>query len=168
MLVDQGGSLRAELITQLSALILYNLIRKRGYNMKLSNTIKLATMGFKPGDISSLSTLDIPEDQIIELAKSGYSVKDINELISLSSEKEAESTEPSNIPPTSEPGSAEDKKDEEASINYKELFEAKEQEVADLKASVLKLQNTITHKDLGPDESYDPRKEFQEVLRSIY
>lgn len=136
--------------------------------MNLPNTIKLATMGFKPQDIKKFNESQISDDEIIKLAENGYSVKDVDELIA-SAQKEAETVQPEATAPTDqEPDSAPDPQGDPASIDYKEKFEAQEEELKKLKQTISTLQNQLTHKNLGSASQETPRQKFQEALKGLY
>ena len=136
--------------------------------MNLPNTIKLATMGFKPMDIKKFNESQISDEEIIKLAENGYSVKDVDELIA-SAQKESETVQPEQTaPPEQEPASAPDPQGDPASIDYKEKFEAQEEELKKLKQTISTLQNQLTHKNLGPVSQETPRQKFQEALKGLY
>ena len=70
--------------------------------MKIKNVIELAKTGYKPSEIKRLLTHEgITTTEIVELAKSGYTVDDIEELIELNE------TTPASSPTTpTEPNSS--------------------------------------------------------------
>ena len=136
--------------------------------MKLTDTIKLATMGYKPADIKRLSESDIPDDQIIKLAESGYSVKDVDELISLTQEQNRVVQPEPTAPTEPEPASAPDPKGEPAAIDYKELFEKQSKELEETKQKLSGLQQDLTHRNLGGAPQERPESQFKKSLMAIY
>ena len=136
--------------------------------MKLTDTIKLATMGYKPADIKRLSESDIPDEQIIKLAENGYSVKDVDELISLTQEQNRVAQPEPTAPTEPEPASAPDPKGEPAAIDYKEQFEKQSKELEEMRQKLSGLQSEITHKNLGGAPAEKPEMQFKKTLMNIY
>lgn len=135
--------------------------------MKLTDMIKLGMKGFKPAEIKQLNTSGIASDEIIKLAENGYSLDEINELISLSGEEEE--VQPGNEGGQEPHGPEEttgDKGDEQ--VDYKEKLTAQEKEIAELKKTLEAVQNKNAASDLGKADPKDPRKELQEIFKSIY
>lgn len=133
--------------------------------MELLNMVKLGTMGFKPADIKQLGASGIDSEQIIELAKAGYQVTDVNELIKLAQEDpkpkpEDKPDEKPDSPP--ETAGEEDKPD-----NSKALEDALKQ-LEEQKAIISKLQEKNSQKDLGKPETVSPEEAFKNALREIY
>ena len=136
--------------------------------MNLPNTIKLATMGFKPQDIKKFNESQISDDEIIKLAENGYSVKDVDELIT-SAGKESETVQPeTTAPPEQEPASAPDPQGDEASIDYKEKFETTQKKMEEMEKTISALRDQITHKNLGSVNTETPRQQFQKALMGLY
>ena len=135
--------------------------------MNLAEMIKLGVKGFKPADIRKINESGIPTDQIIDLAKNGYSTADVNELISLAGESEEvqpgnnEKHEPSGpVVPQENEG---DKQDD-----YKEKYETQAAELEKLKKSLKEVQDQFASQNLGPADPEDPRKQVQEIFKNIY
>ena len=136
--------------------------------MNLPNTIKLATMGFKPYDIKRFSESQISDDEIIKLAENGYSVKDVDELIASAQDKTEPVQPEATVPTEQEPAGAQDPQGDGASVDYKEKFEAQAKEMDELKKTVDSLRAQLTHKNLGPATQETPRQKFQEALKGLY
>ena len=134
--------------------------------MELLNMVKLGTMGFKPADIKQLNASGIESEQIIELAKAGYQVTDVNELIKLAQEdpkpkpEDKPDEKPDNPPETA---GATDKPDN----NDKALEDALKQ-IEEQKSIITKLQEKNSQKDLGKPETVSPEEAFKNALREIY
>ncbi len=132
--------------------------------MEITKTIKLGTMGFKPDDIKKIKASGIDTDEIIKLAENGYSVTDVNELITLAQE-----------PDVLQPGDSADKKEpepqgnegEKDSINYKEELAKSTKEIEDLKATVKKLQDDNTHKEREKENTKSAEQQFMEALANL-
>jgi len=132
--------------------------------MELLNMVKLGTMGFKPADIKQLNASGIESDQIIELAKAGYQVTDVNELIKLAQEdpKPKPEDKPDEKPDNpSETAGAGDEPDNKA------LEDALKQ-LEEQKAIISKLQEKNAQKDLGAPQTTTPADAFRNALREVY
>ena len=131
--------------------------------MELVNMLKLGTMGFKPADIKQINAAGIETDQIVELAKSGYAVSDVNELIKLA--QEPGQTPPEETPkaqpekPTETPPEKSEQDDKIAKLE-KALEEAN--------STIKKIQFDNASKDLGAGNTKSPRELVQESLRQLY
>ena len=136
--------------------------------MNLAEMIKLGVKGFKPADIRKINESGIPTDQIIDLAKNGYSTADVNELIALAGEGEKvqpgneEKQEPSGPVVTSQGNEGELQDD------YKEKYEAQAAELEKLKKSLKEVQDQFASQNLGPADPEEPRKQVQEIFKNIY
>ena len=142
--------------------------------MELTKILKLGTMGFKPDDIKKIKSSGIETDEIIKLAENGYSVKDVDELITLTQEEaesltqeEAESLQPGNEADKHEPELPEDE-GAKSELDYKEDLEKSRKENEDLKAMVKKLQEQNAHKNLGPVETETHEEKFKKALVTLY
>ena len=135
--------------------------------MKIAEMIKLGVHGFKPSDIKQINGSGIATDEIISLAENGYSVNDVNELITLAQESGA--VQPGNDEPTAaqEPAQLSGNEGEKAVYNNEEI-KAKDAEIEKLKATLARVQNQNSTRNLGPTEPKDPRKEIQEIFKGIY
>lgn len=132
--------------------------------MELLNMVKLGTMGFKPADIKQLNASGIESEQIIELAKAGYQVTDVNELIKLAQEdpkpkpEDKPDEKPDNPPETA---GAENKPDNKA-------LEDALRQLEEQKAIITKLQEKNAQKDLGTPQTTTPADAFRNALREVY
>lgn len=135
--------------------------------MKIAEMIKLGVHGFKPSDIKQINGSGIATDEIISLAENGYSVSDVNELITLAQESGA--VQPGNDEPKAaqEPAQLSGNEGEKAVYNNEEI-KAKDAEIEKLKATLALVQNQNSTRNLGPTEPKDPRKEIQEIFKGIY
>lgn len=136
--------------------------------MKLTDMIRLGVKGFKPAEIKQLNGSGIETDEIIKLAENGYSLADINELITLSGDEEKvqpgnEGDEQEAHGPEQNAGHEGDKQDD-----YIEKINSQEKEIAELKKTLQEVQNKNASSNLGPADPKDPRKELQEIFKSIY
>ena len=135
--------------------------------MKLTEMIKLGMKGFKPAEIKQLNTSGIDTDEIIKLADNGYSLAEINELITLSGEEEK--VQPGNegekepVGPQETAGHKGEEQDD-----YIERINAQEKEIAELKKTLEAVQNRNASADIGKEEQIEPRKQLQEIFKSIY
>lgn len=136
--------------------------------MNLIEMVKLGVSGFKPSEIKKINESGIATDDIISLAKSGYSAEDVNELITMASQQAGSvqlgdkgQTEPSG--PEDPPGN-----DSEKQAEYIEKINAQEMELAKLKKTLEAVQTQNASKNLGGAEPKDPRKEVQEIFKTIY
>lgn len=135
--------------------------------MELLNMVKLGTMGFKPADIKQLGASGIDSDQIIELAKAGYQVTDVNELIKLAQEDPKPKENPEDKDgekPDNPPKPAGDKDEPD---NNKALEDALKQ-LEEQKAIITKLQEKNAQKDLGTPQTTTPADAFRNALREVY
>ena len=135
--------------------------------MTIAEMIKLGVKGFKPSDIREINESGIPTDQIIDLAKNGYSTADVKELITLAGESgklqpgNGEQNEPSGpvVPPVNE-GEGQD--------DYKLKYEQQAAEMEKLKSALKEVQNQFASQNLGTEVQEDPRQKLQEIFKSIY
>ena len=103
-----------------------------------SESVKLATKGFKPADIAELNELDenkFSKEDILSLVGNGYSKTDIKKLVETFSDHEESEDDPSDDAEEKDDHSKksdtksshddheEDNSDEDDNIDYKELYE---------------------------------------------
>lgn len=138
--------------------------------MEFTNIIKLGALGFKPDDIRKIKDSGIKSDEIIELAKNGYTPKDVEELISLASDEGglqpkdgADGKEPEKPSETDgEDGASDDK------VQNAELEELKKKLEEDEKL-IKEMQDKNASKNLGdPKPPKSNRELVQEALRNLY
>ena len=137
--------------------------------MTIAEMIKLGVKGFKPSEIRSINDAGIATNEIISLAENGYSVNDVNELITLAQESRV--LQPGNDEPKAaqEPAQLSGSEGEnEKTAYYNEEIKAKNAEIEKLKATLATVQNQNSTRNLGPTEPKDPRKEIQEIFKGIY
>ena len=136
--------------------------------MKLTDMIKMGMKGFKPSDIKQINESGIPTEEVIKLAESGYSVSEVNELISLA-DKEPEvqpGNNEQNNPSGPVEGTAPETKVTEAG-NDKELQE-KESEIEKLKQQLAMAQQANTQQNLGPAQTETTEQKVQEIFKTLY
>lgn len=139
------------------------------YNMKLTDTIKLATKGYKPADIKRLGESGLDTDTILQLSGAGYSVNDVDELIKIASDEPgqgaaANSTEDKNEPESSS-GNADEKTDD---VDYKKMFEESQQMLKESQNLVSKLQEMNASKNLSGDKIKTPKELVDDAIRNLY
>ena len=135
--------------------------------MTIAEMIKLGVKGFKPSDIREINESGIPTDQIIDLAKNGYSTADVKELITLAGESgqsqpgNEEHSEPSGpvVPPENKGAEQDD---------YKIKYEQQAAEMEKLNSALKEVQNQFASQNLGTEVQEDPRQKLQEIFKSIY
>lgn len=136
--------------------------------MELAKTIKLATLGFKPADIKKVSESGINSDDLIKLAENGYSVADVDELITLT-QQEPEKTTPENNPDSNTvPDESTVKTSDDASIKYKEELDASAAKIKELESKIKAIQNENAGKALNSTPAKTPREQVQEIFKQIY
>lgn len=142
-----------------------------------SETVKLATKGFKPGDISELSELDenkFSKEDILSLVGNGYSKSDIKKLVETFSDGDTSEDDPGDGSDemddhteksgkkSSQEDHGEDTSDEtDDNIDYKALYEKEK-----------KLRETLQHKNASgsADIKKDEKSDFDialEIANSI-
>lgn len=140
--------------------------------MEFTNMIKLGALGFKPDDIRKIKDSGIKSDEIIELAKNGYTPKDVEELISLASDEGAlqSGDGADEKPPESNPASADDKNagdDKGTDPKDAEIEELKKKLEEDEKR-IKDIQNKNASQNLGSTQPKSNRELVQEALRNLY
>ena len=135
--------------------------------MTIAEMIKLGVKGFKPSDIREINESGIPTDQIIDLARNGYSTADVKELITLAGKSgqlqpgNGEHIEPSGpVVPLEHEGAEQD--------DYKIKYEQQAAEMEKLKSALKEVQNQFASQNLGTEVQEDPRQKLQEIFKSIY
>lgn len=134
--------------------------------MELTKILKLGTMGFKPDDIKKIKSSGIETDEIIKLAENGYTVKDVNELITLTQETAVE-VQPGNDAEQLEP-EPQGTEGDTSKPDYKKDLEESRKENEDLRATVRKLQEQNAYKNLGPVEQESHEEQFKKALSTLY
>lgn len=136
--------------------------------MTIAEMIKLGIHGFKPADIKEINAAGIATDQIIDLAKNGYSTADVKELISLAGEVETvqpgNEEQPEKLGPADQTGNEGDTGNDE----YKKQLEAQAAELEKLKKQLETAQNKNASRNLGPGTPEDPEEKVKEIFKDIY
>ena len=140
--------------------------------MEFTNMIRLGALGFKPDDIRKIKDSGIKSDEIIELAKNGYTPKDVDELIQLANDEgvlQSENGEDEK-PPESNPASADDK-----NVSDDKGTDPKDAEIEELKKKleedekrIKDIQNKNASQNLGSNQPKSNRELVQEALRNLY
>lgn len=134
--------------------------------MTITEAIKFGSLGIKPKDIKRFNEAGIDSESVIALAKNGYSVADVDELITLTQES-AEIVQPNTKTcegvPEAPVGTGEETRD-----NYKEEIESKDARIKDLEDQVKAIQNMNAYKNLGQPETKTPRQQIQEAFSTLY
>lgn len=111
--------------------------------MKISEMLTLATKGYSAADIKAVAELSKDTPEILELAKTGLKVSDLNDLVALA---DAGDSEPDTKTPSQEPGESDQTPD------YKALYEDQKKKIEDLEATVSKIQKSNAEKDNSGDQ----------------
>lgn len=139
--------------------------------MEFTNMIRLGALGFKPDDIRKIKDSGIKSDEIIELAKNGYTPKDVEELISLASDEDVLQSEDGadEKTPESNPTSADEEASDDKSTDPKdaEIEELKKKLEEDEKR-IKEIQNKNASQNLGNTQPKTNRELVQEALRNLY
>ena len=136
--------------------------------MKLAEMIKLGMKGFKPSDIKQINESGMSTDEIISLAESGYSITEVNELISMAGNDE--SLQPGNEALTDQHGPADPAGNEgdKQTDEYKQQIADQNAELEKLKKTLEAVQNQNSRKNLGSADPEDSEKQLQEIFKNIY
>lgn len=140
--------------------------------MEFTNMIKLGALGFKPDDIRKIKDSGIKSDEIIELAKNGYTPKDVDELIKLANDEGVLQPEDGadEKPPESNPATAgddnasDDKGTDPKDAEIEELKKKLEEDEKRIKD----IQNKNASQNLGNAQPKSNRELVQEALRNLY
>ena len=132
--------------------------------MEWLDTLKLATMGYKPDKIKELSDSGIDSKTIIELSKNGYSAEDMSELIKLKP-TETETVQPNKTEVGTDKPSEEGDKD---NFDYKKEIEDRDKQIEELKKTVEKIQLDNAHHDSSDTHVPTPAEKTREALRNLY
>lgn len=136
--------------------------------MGLADYIKLGAHGFKPAEIKQFKESGIAMDEVIRLAENGYSVSDINELITLSTE--SEQVQPGHDDAKETPGPEEQSGNEgEKQPDYKKEAETAQREAEELKKKLAEAQAKNSVRDLsGGFQQKTAREQVQEAFKTLY
>lgn len=123
--------------------------------MKISEMLTLATKGYSAADIKAVAELSKETPEILELAKTGLKVSDLNELVALADAGEAE---PDTKGAGQEPGES------DRTPDYKTLYEDQKKKIEDLEATVSKIQEDNARKDIS-DKAEDPTDVLANIMK---
>ncbi len=135
--------------------------------MKITESIKLATKGFKPADIKQIEDAGINTDDIIKLAESGYSPSDVSELITLAQEKEEDVQPKTKAEEVPEASAGTGDQGSENDDLIKEI-ESKDEEIKNLKSTISKIQSGNASRNLGGSDEKSNREKVQEAFATLY
>ena len=111
--------------------------------MKITDMLALATKGYSVEDIKSVNELAKNTPEVLELAKTGLKVSDLNDLVALA---DAGDTKPDTKTQGSEDPESEETPD------FKALYEAEKKKSAELENTVSKIQKENAGKDVSGDK----------------
>ena len=111
--------------------------------MKISEMLTLATKGYSAADIKAVAELSKDTPEILELAKTGLKVSDLNDLVAMA---DAGDSEPDTKTPSQETGESDQTPD------YKTLYEDQKKKIEDLEATVSKIQKSNAETDVSGDQ----------------
>ena len=136
--------------------------------MNILDMVRLGVSGFKPADIKKINESGINSDDIISLAKNGYSAADVNELISMASQ-EAEKVQPGHDERADQQGPADPSGHEgDKEAEYIEKLKAQEAELEKMKKTLEAVQNQNSQRNLGGTEPQDSLEKVHEIFKTLY
>ena len=135
--------------------------------MELANMLKLGSMGFKPDDIKKIKSSGIDSNEIIELAKNGYTAKDVDELIALTKE-DADNTAGGTEPEPKTPDDGSDGDGEHDKLDYKKELETRDKTIEEMKTQISGLQNMLAGKKVADTDTSDSRDQVKEAFKNLY
>lgn len=124
--------------------------------MKISEMLTLATKGYSAADIKAVAELSKETPEVLELAKTGLKVSDLNDLVALA---DAGETEPDTKGASQEPGESDPTPD------YKALYEDQKKKIEDLEATVSKIQKDNTRQDISGNTKSDPVDVLADIMK---
>lgn len=123
--------------------------------MTILEAIKLGKKGLKPADVKSINEAGVPTDDVISLIDAGYSVNEMNELISLSKEPSPEPT----VELPDQPKETE---------RQKQVEDTKNAEIEKLQSQIKQMQIAAGSKRLEEAPQKSNADKLKDVLKSIY
>ena len=123
--------------------------------MKISEMLTLATKGYTAADIKAVAELSKETPEILELAKTGLKVSDLNDLVALADAGEPE-------PDTK--GASQEQGESDSTPDYKALYEDQQKKISELEATVSKIQKDNTRKD-NSDHVEDPTDVLADIMK---
>ena len=134
--------------------------------MKLTDMIKMGMKGFKPSDIKQINESGIPTEEVIKLAENGYSVSEVNELISMA-DKEPE-VQPGNSEQNNASGPVPESSGTEGEKTSEDIVQEKESEIENLKKQLQTAQLQNTQRNLGPADPQSSEDKVKEIFKQLY
>ena len=134
--------------------------------MKLTDMIKMGMKGFKPSDIKQINESGIPTEEVIKLAENGYSVSEVNELISMA-DKEPE-VQPGNSEQNNTSGPVQESSGTEGEKTSEDIVQEKESEIEKLKQQLAMAQQANTQRNLGPADPQNAEDKVKEIFKQLY
>lgn len=134
--------------------------------MKLTDMIKMGMKGFKPSDIKQINESGIPTEEVIKLAENGYSVSEVNELISMA-DKEPE-VQPGNSEPNNASGPVPESSGTEGEKTSEDIVQEKDSEIENLKKQLQAAQIQNTQRNLGPADPQSAEDKVKEIFKQLY
>ena len=134
--------------------------------MKLTDMIKMGMKGFKPSDIKQINESGIPTEEVIKLAENGYSVSEVNELISMA-DKEPE-VQPGNSEQNEASGPVQDSPGTEGEKTSEDIVQEKESEIENLKKQLQAAQLQNTQRNLGLADPQSAEDKVKEIFKQLY
>ena len=134
--------------------------------MKLTDMIKMGMKGFKPSDIKQINESGIPTEEVIKLAENGYSVSEVNELISMA-DKEPE-VQPGNSEQNNASGPVLESSGTEGEKTGEDIVQEKESEIEKLKQQLAMAQQANTQRNLGPADPQSAEDKVKEIFKQLY
>ena len=134
--------------------------------MKLTDMIKMGMKGFKPSDIKQINESGIPTEEVIKLAENGYSVSEVNELISMA-DKEPE-IQPGNSEQNNASGLVPESSGTEGEKTSEDIVQEKDSEIENLKKQLQAAQLQNTQRNLGPADPQSAEDKVKEIFKQLY
>lgn len=134
--------------------------------MKLTDMIKMGMKGFKPSDIKQINESGIPTEEVIKLAENGYSVSEVNELISMA-DKEPE-VQPGNSEKNKASGPVPESSGTKGEKTSEDIVQEKESEIENLKKQLQAAQLQNTQRNLGPADPQSAEDKVKEIFKQLY
>lgn len=134
--------------------------------MKLTDMIKMGMKGFKPSDIKQINESGIPTEEVIKLAENGYSVSEVNELISMADEEPE--VQPGNSEQNNASGLVLESSGTEGEKTSEDIVQEKESEIENLKKQLQAAQLQNTQRNLGPADPQSAEDKVKEIFKQLY
>lgn len=135
-----------------------------------AESVKLATKGFKPGDISELSELDenkFNKEDILSLVGNGYTKSDIKKLVETFSDPEPEDDNPGDDSETDSHSGKSEKESEHDDHDSEELDDKDNIDYKSLYEKEKKLREDLQHKNQTANKAIHRDKSDFEIALDI-